>query len=193
RLSPGPGSQVDSSIWRQAALDEGLMGEIDRELVENALSTLELKRNEGKQVELFLEQSPQSLQHMENIEWLKEQLRARHLVGTGLIFEYRIAELGANLKTAKRFIAQLHAAGISVCLSRFGANSAALRVLQYLEANYVCIAPQILTADADEAESILSLIKQHNTRIVLPRLKDSEQIPEPWRAGADLIPIDSES
>ena len=193
RLSPGPGSQVDSSIWRQAALDEGLMGEIDRKLVENALSTLELKRNEGKQVELFLEQSPQSLQHMENIEWLKEQLRARHLVGTGLIFEYRIAELGANLKTAKRFIAQLHATGISVCLSRFGANSAALRVLQYLEANYVCIAPQILTADADEAESILSLIKQHNTRIVLPRLKDSEQIPEPWRAGADLIPIDSES
>ncbi|OOZ37227.1 response regulator [Solemya velesiana gill symbiont] len=192
RLRQGPGGQLSSTAWRKAALDQGVMGDIDRKLVEHALSTLELKRNEGKQVELFLEQSPQSLQHMENIDWLKDQLRARHLVGTGLVFEYRIAELGSNLKTAKRVIAQLRSAGISVCLSKFGANSPALRVLEYLQANYVCIAPQIMTADRDEAEHILSLIRQCNAKIVLPRLKEPAEIPEAWRAGSDLIPIVSE-
>ncbi|MES9958421.1 MAG: EAL domain-containing protein, partial [Sedimenticola sp.] len=154
---------------------------------------LELKRNEGKHVELFIEQSVQSMQQMENIDWMKEQLRARHLVGTGLVFEYPIAELGTDLKTAKRFISQLRSAGIGVCLSKFGANSAALRVLQYLEANYVTLAPQILTADEEEAESVISLIRQHRALIILPRLKAPKKMPVPWKAACDLMPMETET
>ncbi|MET0103267.1 MAG: response regulator [Sedimenticola sp.] len=193
RLQQLPAGQADSRAWRQVALEEGLLGSIDRKLIEHALSTLELKRNEGKHVELFIEQSVQSMQQMENIDWMKEQLRARHLVGTGLVFEYPIAELGTDLKTAKRFISQLRSAGIGVCLSKFGANSAALRVLQYLEANYVCLAPQILTADEEEAESVISLIRQHRALIILPRLKAPKKMPEPWKAACDLMPMETET
>ena len=179
---------VPKGDWRKVAQDKSMIADIDRLSVLHALSALENKRREGKQIRLFIEQSFQSMLELSNIEWLRKQLRANQIVGTGLVFEYAIAELGQDLKVAKNFINELKEMGIGISLSRFGANTAALRVLQFLHADYVRFAIPILKTDRETAEKIVREIHILGAKAILPGVSDPQITPEHWLSLADLQP-----
>ncbi|MCG8426776.1 MAG: response regulator [Chromatiales bacterium] len=179
---------IPKSEWRQAALERGLITDIDRLSALHALSAIENKRYEGKQISLFVEQSFQSMQDLSYIEWLRRQLRIRQMVGTGLVFEYGIAELGQDLKAAKQFIKELQEMGIGISLARFGGNTASMRVLQFLEVNYVRFAVPILKKDRETAEKLVRDIHILGTKIVLPRVSNPQLIPDHWLTLVDLKP-----
>lgn len=188
RLLGAKGAAVEREQWRAVALTERLLGRIDRWLTDKALGNLEERRAEGKQIELYLELSMQSLMDPEFTDWLKQQLRQRQLVGTGITLEFRIAELGSDLRGAKEQISQLQEMGLGVGLSRFGANSAAFRVLQYLKPSHVRFARPILNAEPELAKRIIGEVRNHDCRILLPRVANPHAIAQHWLNGADLIP-----
>ncbi|MCW8943954.1 MAG: response regulator [Sedimenticola sp.] len=189
RLRLPDGKQLGSTEILSIANEEGLAAEVSQWLIEHALLTLEEKRTEGKQIKLIVELASSTIFQGSLTGWLKDQLRARQMVGFGLIFEYRIADLSANLKLSKQHFAELRDMGIQVSLSRFGASAAAIKVLHYLHAEYVHIAGPILEDDSKAIEGVIEQIHQNGTKIILPARQNPESISPRWREAADLIPI----
>ncbi|WP_428623487.1 response regulator [Sedimenticola sp.] len=185
-----PGSkQLGSSELLSLADEEGLGTQFSQWLIERALITLAEKRSEGKNSLIFIVQSSESIFQGTMIGWIRDQLRARQMVGAGLVFEYRIAELSVDLKTAKQHISQLQEMDIKVALSRFGANSAAIKVLHYLKADFVRLAGPILKAGPNEVPGIVEQIRENHAKLILPGVADPGIISPAWTESADLMPM----
>jgi PleD family two-component response regulator/EAL domain-containing protein (putative c-di-GMP-specific phosphodiesterase class I) len=189
RLRLPGGKQLGNADILSLANEEGLATQVSQWLVERALITLEEKRAEGKQISLLVELSTSTIFQNTITEWLKKQLRARQMVGFGLIFQYRIADLSTNLKVSKQHFDELRDMGIKIALSRYGASNAAIKVLQYLRAEYVHIAGPVLEANDKEISEIIEQIHQSNTKIILPTRSEPGSITPRWRDSADLVPI----
>ncbi|MDF1528595.1 MAG: response regulator [Sedimenticola sp.] len=189
RLRLPDGKQLGNAEIIKLADEAGLALQVSQLLIENALKTLEEKRAEGKQVNLFIELASSTIFEGTLTGWLKDQLRARQMVGFGLVFEYRIADLSANLKVCKQHFAELREMGIQVSLARFSASNAAIKVLYYLHAEYVHIAGPILEEDDQAIKEVVKQIQQNHTKIILPARQEPNSIQPLWRDSADLIPI----
>ncbi len=189
RLNSREGDRIGEEQWRRAGLDARLLDTLDRRLAETAIGTLETKRNEGRQIGLFIEQSANSVNNQENIEWIKQQLRARQVVGTGLVFEFRIGDLSQELKAAASYIRLVRETGIGFCLSQFNGGASALKVLNYLEPEFVRISPQAMEMDPKDIDELVQEVRKSGTRIVLPRLTEHDLLPENWKSNGDLLPL----
>ncbi|MES9881421.1 MAG: response regulator [Sedimenticola sp.] len=189
RLLTHDGRAIPEADFYSAASEIGLMKPINQWLLGHVLNALVEKRTEGKQVTFFISQTISQTEHLETcLSWLIRQLRSRQMVGSGLVFEYRIAELGSDIKSAKRFLIKLQELGIQISLSRFGANKAALTVLQYLKADYACLAEQLLKANPETAERVVSQIHRAGAKVVIPIPENPLALPAHWLRLADLTP-----
>lgn len=186
RLQLPDGRQLGGAELLSLADQEQLGTRFSQWLTERALVTLEEKRSEGRNNLLIVAQSAESIFQGSIADWLKEQLRARQMVGAGLVLEYRIADLSVDLKTAKEHFSRLHEMGIKVALSRFGANDTALKVLHYLNADMVRLAGPVLKAEA--ATGIIEQIQKCATEIILPAVNEPGAISPTWQASADWVP-----
>ncbi|MCW8891158.1 MAG: response regulator [Sedimenticola sp.] len=189
RIRLPDGKQLGSSEILTIANEEGMATEVNQWLIEHALITLEEKRTEGKQIKLIVELASNTIFQDNLTGWLKDQLRARQMVGFGLIFEYRIADLSTDLKRSKQHFTELRDMGIQISLARFGASSAAIKVLHYLHAEYVHIAGPILEEDSESVSAIIEQIHQNRSKIILPARQEPNSISQQWKAYADLVPI----
>lgn len=191
RLLLPDGRQLGSSEIMSLADTELLGTQVSQWLIERTLVTLEEKRAEGKNNLLMVTQSSESIFQGTTTSWLRDQLRARQMVGVGLVLEYRIAELSIDLKATKEHFVQLQEMGIKVSLSRFGASSTALKVLHYLDADFVRLAGPVLTADNEEISGIVVQIRKSGTDIILPAVTEPGSISSFWLESADWVPATS--
>ncbi len=188
RLQLPNGKQLGNSELMTLADEGGLGSPFSQWLIERVLVTLEEKRAEGKNALFFIDQSAESIFQGGITGWLRDQLRARQMVGVGVVLEYRIADLGVDLRTAKEHFSQLHEMGIKISLSRFGASSAALKVLHYLDADFVRLAGPVLKSDGEAAREIIRDIQTTGARMILPAGINPESAPSAWLESADFVP-----
>ncbi len=189
RLLTAGGETIPESEFYSGIAEADLTETINQWLLEHVLSSLAEKRLEGKQAYFFIGQALSTVeQHNNFLGWLINQLRSRQMVGSGLVFEFRIAELGSDIKSAKRFLTKLQELGIQISLSRFGANRAALTVLQYLKADYACLAEQLLKANQEKAERLVAQIHEAGAKVAIPIPENRAVLATHWLEHADLTP-----
>lgn len=165
----------------------GLSLDIDRWLILRALDILREHRQSGRQIWLFIPQTVETMTDPKTAPWLREELRRRLLVGTGLIFKFNLVDLVTDIKSARNLLADLSIMGVEMCLGRFGRNEASYKVLRYLKMPYVKIADKLLTADAQTIATLLQQVREVNSKLILAKAQDPRTIAQEWLAGADFI------
>lgn len=187
RLRTEEGDLLSSAEFLPIAKSAGLLRDIDRCATLQALQVKDEKRQAGVEVRLLIAQTAQTLVDSNAIDWLRDELRGRLLVGTGLILEFNLVDVAGNLKAAKGFIDQLHKMGIAVCLARFGHNDASYKVLQYLGADYVKVVEKLLKADHKIIATLVQRIHELKAQVIVPRVDDPKLIGQQWLSGADFV------
>ena len=115
--------------------------------MERAINILKQRRESGRRTRIFVHQSAHSALNADLPAWLLGRLRAKQMVGTGLVIDYRLPDLSQDLKVAQKNIRALREMDVEVSLSRFPEKDAAFKVLRFLQAHYINIAPRLLKAD----------------------------------------------
>lgn len=188
RIRSPNGEPISEQAFRDGAVGARLTVDIDRWLLDKVLGILSEKKAAGKQTILFIAQSVASLKQESTLSWLKDQLRRYQMVGSGLVFEYRLAEIGSDPKIAKLHFAKLQEMGIKISLSQFTANTAAFRALEYLNIDYVRMTKTLLNIDSESVEVLTRKIHKTGVRVVLPSVDGPSTVPQHWLTNADLIP-----
>jgi EAL domain-containing protein (putative c-di-GMP-specific phosphodiesterase class I) len=184
---PGGGQMSAADTLNAIKSQPGLSLEIDRWLVVRALDVLREHRQTGKQVWLLITQTTETLIDPKTASWLREELRKRLLVGTGLIFKFNLVDMVTDIKSARNLLGDLSIMGIEMCLGRFGRNDASYKVLRYLKTPYVKITDKLLTADVETIRVLLQQTKEVNSRVILPKILDPKTIAKEWLVGADFV------
>jgi len=191
RLRTEEGDQLGPPEFMLAAQQAGLARGIDRWLISSALDVLDERRQSGTAVKLLVNQSVESLSDDDAVEWLRDELRRRLLVGTGLILEYNLIDIAGNLKRARGMVEDFKSMGVAVCLARFGHNDASYKISHYLGTEYIKVAEKMLTADASITNMLIKHMHQNGCKIIVPRMDDPRLIGQQWLSGADYVQADA--
>lgn len=187
RLRLDDGEQMQASEFMPVARQANLARGLDRWLTGHAMEIMDQRRNSGNEVRLLVAQGGATLGDTRCTQDLRDALRQRLLVGTGLILEFDLVDVANNLKRAPALAQELRNMGVEICLARFSHNEASYKILNVLRAAYVKVAEKSLTADSGIIDALIQRGHQLGAKIIVPQVDDPRLIGQQWLACADLV------
>ena len=137
---PGPnGDLVLPSIFLPVAQRFGLMTDIDRWVIINALKALAGFRAAGREVVLSINLSGQSLEDTSILQLIRDQLERNRVPPASVIFEITEQSAMRYLDKAQRLIQGLVDIGCRFALDDFGTGFSSFNYLKHLPVDFIKI------------------------------------------------------
>jgi len=187
RVQNTQGDLIGDGQLMNTAEDAGLCEELDQWILDRAIDILKQRRESGRRTHIFVHQSAHSALNVNLPAWLLGRLRAKQVVGTGLVIDFRLPDLSQDLKIAQSTIQSLREMDVDVCLSRFPEKQAAFKVLNFLHARYINIAPRLLKADREVISSVIKMAHDASAKVIVSNVDDPRSIDLHWSSGADFL------
>ena len=187
RLANAQGDLIGDRQLLDAAETAGMCAQLDNWILDRAIDILKNRRESGRRTRIFVHQSAYSALNADMPSWLLGRLRAKQIVGTGLVVDFRLPDLSQDLKAAQQTIKALNEMDVEVSLSRFPEKEAAFKVLRFLQARYVNIAPRLLKADRETISSIIEHAHEASAKVIVSNIDDPRSIDLHWSSGADYL------
>lgn len=187
RLPNVQGDLIGGKALLDAAKGSDSCQALDQWILDRAIDILKQRRESGRRTLIFVHQSSYSALNPDLPVWLAGRLRNKQVVGTGLVIDFRLPDLSHNLKVAQANIAALREMDVEVSLSRFPEKEAAFKVLRYLQAQYINIAPRLLKADRETITSVIRQAHSAPAHVIVSNVDDPRSIDLHWSSGADYL------
>ncbi|NUS37516.1 MAG: EAL domain-containing protein, partial [Lysobacter sp.] len=192
RLRDGEGRLRSAGEFVPAAESAGLMPEIDRWVLEQAIPLLQRRRDDGRPVRLFVSQSPHTLARDVHATWLQEMLAGHAIDGPSLVIDLRLDDALVHSVTLRQFADQLMPAGVQFCLSQYVQGADAERLLQQLPLGYLRLSGCYARAHADaalrdELRGIIDHAHRQGLQVIGPQVEDPQGAATLWMSGIDFI------
>ena len=192
RMRDADGGMHSASQLVPVAEAAGLMPDIDRWVLQQAIDRLHRKHVEQRPVRLFVSQSPRTLARDMHGEWLLEMLASHGIEGPSLVIDLRLDDALVHTVTLRRFCEQLMPAGVQFCLSQYVHGDDADRLLQQLPLGYVRLSPRYSHAHADpgvrdELRGAIDRAHRLGLQVIGPQVEDPQGAATLWMSGIDFI------
>ena len=170
----------------------GLIPDIDRWVLQQAVDLLHRKRGEQRALRLFVSQSPLTLARDLHGAWLQEMLESHGIDGPSLVIDLRLADALVHSITLRRFCEQLMPVGVQFCLSQYAHGSEADALLQQLPLGYVRLSPRYSHAHSDtplrdELRGAIDRAHRLGLQVIGPQVEDAQGAATLWMSGIDFI------
>lgn len=192
RMRDADGSLKQAGVLVPAAESAGLMPEIDRWVLAQAIERLHRRHESRRALRLFVTQSSRSLADENHAQWLLQQLASQPVTDGSLVIDLRLDDALVHPEMLRQFCDALRPAGVLFCLSQFlhGFESDAL--LQQLPLRYVRLSPRYSGARADPALSerlrgVIDNAHRLGLLVIGPQVEEPQGAATLWMSGIDLI------
>jgi EAL domain-containing protein (putative c-di-GMP-specific phosphodiesterase class I)/CheY-like chemotaxis protein len=192
RMRDGDGAIHNAGQLVPVAEGIGLMPDIDRWVLQQAIDLLHRKRGEQRPMRLFVSQSPHTLARDLHGAWLQEMLDSHGIDGPSLVIDLRLDDALVHSITLRRFCEQLMPVGVQFCLSQYAQGSEADALLQQLPLGYVRLSPRYSHAHADpqlrdELRAAIDRAHRLGLQVIGPQVEDAQGAATLWMSGIDFI------
>lgn len=155
RLDGGDGELVSPNTFIPIAEEYGLLGEIDRYVVDRAIELIAQRSRAGKPVTLLVKVSQHSIQDPQLATHIGQRLTAQGANGEYLVLQMQESKVFTHLHAVQEFAAVVNQYGCRIGLEQFGAGLDSFQLLTHVQ-------PQLLKIDRSFIED-------------LPKNNDSQQ------------------
>jgi len=192
RLKDQDESLIMPADFMAAAEQAGLMNDIDKWVIKNAARAILDKRKMGKEIQLFIKVSADSLRDPNLLVWISKLLQAARLHGDSLVFEISEQVALENLKAAKTFSNGLQQLHCNMALDHAGKESEDLTYLKHLQLKYLKIdGSHISNVASDESQEIIQRIaetgRENNILTIAEHVQDPTCLAVLWQHGVNFI------
>lgn len=192
RMRDAQGALHSAGTLVPVAETAGLMPEIDRWVLQQAIDLLHRRRGEQQPVRLFVSQSPRTLARDLHGGWLLEMLSSHGIDGPSLVIDLRLDDALVHSITLRQFCEQLMPAGVQFCLSQYAHGNDADALLQQLPLGYVRLSSRYSHAHADpqlrdELRGVIDRAHRLGLQVVGPQVEDPQSAATLWMSGIDFI------
>lgn len=192
RLRLESGDAVSAQQLADVAREHGLLREIDRWMLQRALSIIDERRRLGRVLNLYVRQSAASLEDHERIDWLSQQLRMRGLKPQGLTLEFNLYEVQRALKQALGQWPRMRQLGIRLAMDDFESSLTGLQLISALPVNFIKLAPKYtrmpgLVELREELKSLLAAAHDSGREVIAPNVENAQAAATLLAAGVDHI------
>lgn len=170
----------------------GKSGEIDRWVIDKALSTLVKRRSENSSIEFFIKLSGTTLEDHELPVWINRKLKEYRVKSDCICFEIPEAVAIRDMKSIRTFIKAMQNLHCKVAIEHFGcANQPQL--IQHLPIDILKIDGSLINnlASSEEQQgkikTFINLARKFNIQCVAERVDDAGDLAKLWEYGMDFI------
>ena len=139
RLEGASGESVAPKHFLQIAEEHGLLGQIDRWVVLNAIKSIGARARAGKPVTLLVKITQASLLDEAFPAFIAEQLAQHTVNGGSLLLQVPESKVFINLRAAQVFAAAVDKLGCKMVLEQFGAGLDSFQLLSHFVPGFVKI------------------------------------------------------
>jgi diguanylate cyclase (GGDEF)-like protein/PAS domain S-box-containing protein len=139
RMIDDTGDLIPPGTFLYVAERFGLIEEVDRWVVREAMRLLSIEERAGRRPCFSVNLSAKSIQDPQMTEFIARRLAATGVDPRGLIFEVTETVAIENLERAKQFARDLRSLGSSFALDDFGSGFASFYYLKHLQFDYLKI------------------------------------------------------
>jgi EAL domain-containing protein (putative c-di-GMP-specific phosphodiesterase class I)/PleD family two-component response regulator len=192
RMRGADGTLHRASTLVPAAEAAGLIPEIDRWVLQQAVELLRQRRDEQRPLHLFVSQSPRTLAHDLHAQSLLESLTSHGLDGSSLVIDLRMDDALVHSATLRRFCDLLTPAGVQFCLSQYVPGAEADALLQQLPLSYLRLSAAYSNAQGDPKlrdglRGVIERAHRLGLQVIGPQVEDPQAAATLWMSGIDLI------
>lgn len=200
RLRDADGQLHAAAELVPAATHAGLIGAIDRWVLQSCVERIMQRSRSGRAPRLFLSHSIDSLRDAEAPAWLRALLARCQVAGDALVLDLRIDDAVAMAADTRRHVDAMKALGVHIALSGVRPGERSRHMLEALDANFAKLDPQCHDDDAprDTWRALIDDLHERGVRVVAPRVEDARSVSILCSLGADFIqgnfvqPVDAE-
>ena len=166
--------------------------EIDRWVLMQALALIRDRRAEGRNLRLFVTQSPLTLADAGQAAWLKTELEAHDVTGTSLVIELRLEDAAVHAATVRQFCDAMVSEGVQFCLSQYEAGGDAEALLEQLPLGFVKLARKYTSGTLssslrDELKTLIDRAHRRGLEVIGHGVEDAQSAATLWMSGIDFI------
>ena len=192
RMRDADGTLKQAGVLVPAAEGAGLMPEIDRWVLAQAIERLHRQHEEQRALRLFVSQSSRSLADDGHAQWLLQQLASQEIADGSLVIDLRLDDALVHPDMLRQFCERLRPAGVQFCLSQFLHGFEADALLQQLPLRYMRLSPRYAGARADPALSerlrgVIDNAHRLGLLVIGPQVEEPQGAATLWMSGIDLI------
>ena len=195
RLLDEEGNEMQPDQFMPGAEQVGLMGAIDRWVIERAAKLLAARRQAGHKTSFFIKLFVDTMTDKTLLPWISETLKSVRLAGDGLIFEVREASAASNLREAKEFVNGLKQLRCRFALNHAPSGSGASNFgyLKHLAIDYLKVNGALMSGLVSEPEQqeAVKLVKEtaQSAKIltVAECVEDAATLALLWQYGIEYV------
>ena len=171
----------------------GLMKQLDRWVIQQAVRELSTAQKQGQTLTLFVNVSVDTLSDASVLPWLAKLLKAERVRGDSLVFEVPESMVVTHMKPARRFHRGLKQLHCGMALEQFGLGLNSFQVLKHLPADYLKIDRSLMEGLAENEENqakVEEITKKAHAAgklVIAEFVEDSLSLSVLWNMGVNFV------
>ena len=192
RLRSRDGELHSAARVLPAAELAGLLHEIDRRVIELAITTLVERQRANSPMRLFVSQSSRSLIQAGYADWLLQQIESAGGPGSALVIDVRQDDALIHALSLQDFCARMVPAGVQLCLGQYSASEEADALLAQLPLGFVRLAARYSrqldeSRVRDEMRGAVERAHRLGLQVIGQQVEDPQAAATLWMSGIDFI------
>ncbi len=172
-----------------AAEELGMVEQIDRWVLGQALDILADSKPRERPLQLFVNQSGAAANDPDLAGWLVDNMERRGVSGGALTLEFKLQELARSLKPVISLTQQLGKRRIRFCLGQFDGSETGFRILEHYRAAFVKIRPEVALRQLQSGQLKDTVRRLHDggAEVIVPGVEEAQLAVKLWSAGVEYI------
>jgi EAL domain-containing protein (putative c-di-GMP-specific phosphodiesterase class I) len=192
RLDTSSGNRMTAAQVIPAAERSGFIVEIDRWVLREAIKRVAAANADGRQIMMFVTQSPYTLAHPNQAQWIADELHRMGVPGAALVIEIRLDDTLVHSGSLRGFCQQAADLGIHFCLSQFEPSADTDGILDQLPLSLIKLSRKyssgtMSTAVRDELRTLIDRAHRRNLEVVGHGVEDPQAAATLWMSGVDFV------
>lgn len=192
RLRDADGDLLTAAQVLPIAEAAGLVHEIDRQVLEQAIAVLQRPRHSSAGVRLFVSQSAGSLGRIGYAEWLLEALTTAGVDTGSLVIDVQQDDALIQAVALQEFSTKMVPAGVQLCLGRYQPGGDIDALLPQLPLSFVRLAPGFSSRLGepevrDRMREAVERAHRLGLLVIGQQVEDPQAAATLWMSGIDFI------
>lgn len=193
RMTGENGEIVLPGFFLPPAERHGLMPDIDRWVMSEAIETLGRRAAQKRATTLFVKLTTDTLQDDALVAWLKDKLDEAGIDGRNLVFEIPEAKIRTQLKRVAAFVSGCRKLGCRFTIEQFAGDDNAFQLLDHVEAHFLKL-DRALMSDLPQREDHREALTEMAGRAasmgkqtIAEFVEDAASMSILWQSGVNFV------
>lgn len=192
RLISNGGRLIAARHFLRAARRQGLLGPLQIWSIKHSLHYLIKFQQNASHVRLFVNVSPEAFSNS-TMAWLTKVFRRYPDAAPRLIMEFEAFHLEHRVSETLLVTERLRAMGILLGVNGLSREHLKSRILDEMPVRFVRLGPELaqkLNRDDEGFDEFIAFVGRshlHQRRVIVPEVKEAQQVINFWQSGVDLI------